>query len=676
MPGTGFEQRPSVGPKRGKPDERVLVLVQGVRRRPPLPWICLSGGVPFVILRQKFFSVSSVLVFLGLCLGTLPLRGQTFGIGDLDVLIATTGTFINRGICASGGDFNHDGFADVAIITYSNYGVAQEINLFPGGPNLPPTDTFPNRVLLKIVPPPVPFILDQILFVDLNGDHFDDLVFKGYRVNGSAPWLYTIYAVWGSTTPPLTLDLNQTSADLELKLSYSPTFCSLAKGDFNGDGRGDLMVSGGDALQGNVYLFMGKPSYSSSSIFLDDGVSATHIYKSSDTFLGQTLASGDINGDGKSDLILSDKTHSNGASTEKGKIYVVLGSAGFPTQWNLDTEPADYTLFGTNAINSPAVGDWTGDGIDDLFILDETEQKGYLLDGLSVANGPSSFDMTTDVPANTPIAFGDFIFGIGSPTGDFDGDGKADLFSPVHSQLGAFLSNDYSGQPVVPSAAFQFSVTSSWSLGDINGDGKKDLVVTPEGGPSGSVGIIYGYHPLDNPAIHVQIPMALPQAVLELSVEGDPKEMNLSGDFLENTNGKWVPFQRTVPVTLTQTSGEKHLRVLFRNSFGRTSSSAVQNVLVEPGFPRLEVVHNDFELGGPKVRIDCHLLTSARVKASLFDQAGVFLGQMMDSTLAPGVWPIEWDGKNSTGQSVSPGVYYMSIDIEGRIEKKKILLRH
>jgi len=629
-----------------------------------------------VILRQKFFSVSSVLVFLGLCLGTLPLRGQTFGIGDLDVLIATTGTFINRGICASGGDFNHDGFADVAIITYSNYGVAQEINLFPGGPNLPPTDTFPNRVLLKIVPPPVPFILDQILFVDLNGDHFDDLVFKGYRVNGSAPWLYTIYAVWGSTTPPLTLDLNQTSADLELKLSYSPTFCSLAKGDFNGDGRGDLMVSGGDALQGNVYLFMGKPSYSSSSIFLDDGVSATHIYKSSDTFLGQTLASGDINGDGKSDLILSDKTHSNGASTEKGKIYVVLGSAGFPTQWNLDTEPADYTLFGTNAINSPAVGDWTGDGIDDLFILDETEQKGYLLDGLSVANGPSSFDMTTDVPANTPIAFGDFIFGIGSPTGDFDGDGKADLFSPVHSQLGAFLSNDYSGQPVVPSAAFQFSVTSSWSLGDINGDGKKDLVVTPEGGPSGSVGIIYGYHPLDNPAIHVQIPMALPQAVLELSVEGDPKEMNLSGDFLENTNGKWVPFQRTVPVTLTQTSGEKHLRVLFRNSFGRTSSSAVQNVLVEPGFPRLEVVHNDFELGGPKVRIDCHLLTSARVKASLFDQAGVFLGQMMDSTLAPGVWPIEWDGKNSTGQSVSPGVYYMSIDIEGRIEKKKILLRH
>lgn len=152
--------------------------------------------------------------------------------------------------------------------------------------------------------------------------------------------------------------------------------------------------------------------------------------------------------------------------------------------------------------------------------------------------------------------------------------------------------------------------------------------------------------------------------------------MNLSGDFLENLNGKWVPFQRTVPVTFTQTSGEKHLTAVFRNSFGRTSTPAVQNVLVEPGSPRLVVVHNDFELGGPSVRVDCHLLTSARVKADVFDQAGLFLGQIMDATLAPGVWPLAWDGTNTSGQSVAPGVYYMTIEVDGQIEKKKILVRH
>lgn len=81
-------------------------------------------------------------------------------------------------------------------------------------------------------------------------------------------------------------------------------------------------------------------------------------------------------------------------------------------------------------------------------------------------------------------------------------------------------------------------------------------------------------------------------------------------------------------------------------------------------------------LEGPNVRVDCHLLKSARVKTDVFDQAGLFLGQIMDATLAPGVWPLAWDGTNTSGQSVAPGVYYMTIEVDGQIEKKKILVRH
>lgn len=197
----------------------------------------------------------------------------------------------------------------------------------------------------------------------------------------------------------------------------------------------------------------------------------------------------------------------------------------------------------------------------------------------------------------------------------------------------------------------------------------------PEGGPNGSVGIIYGYHPLDNPSILVRGNPSLPKAILDFSVEGNPVEMNLSGDFIETLNGKWVPFQASLPITFTQTAGEKNLTVVFRNAFGRESPPATKTISLDPGSPRLEVVNNVFVSGGSRVRVDCRLTGPSRVKASVYDQSGEFLAAILDGDLGAGVWPLEWDGANASGRSVVPGIYYMVVEIDGHVQKQKILVQ-
>ena len=107
--------------------------------------------------------------------------------------------------------------------------------------------------------------------------------------------------------------------------------------DWNGDGAGDLAVgvalaSYAGASSGRIYLFFGREGRSAwpgaiqlaSADAMIDGASAGEQ-------VGLSLASGDLNGDGLSDLIagapLAPVTTSDGAVLARaGKVTVFLGS--------------------------------------------------------------------------------------------------------------------------------------------------------------------------------------------------------------------------------------------------------------------------------------------------------------------------------------------------------------
>jgi dienelactone hydrolase len=215
---------------------------------------------------------------------------------------------------------------------------------------------------------------------------------------------------------------------------------SAATGDFNGDGKLDLVVANNTG--NNVSVLLGN----------GDGTFRPHVdYPVGNTPGGVAVA--DLNGDGKLDLAV--------ANNISNDVSILLGNGDGTFQ-----AAVNYSA-GTNP-NSVAVGDFNRDGKLDLVVTNPGSNNVSVLLG----NGDGTFQPAVNY-ASGGSALGEVAIG------DFNGDGKLDLAIP----------NQYAGGPVsiflgngdgTFQAAVNYNVGSSphgVAAGDFNGDGKLDLAV-------------------------------------------------------------------------------------------------------------------------------------------------------------------------------------------------------
>jgi FG-GAP-like repeat/FG-GAP repeat len=128
-------------------------------------------------------------------------------------------------------------------------------------------------------------------------------------------------------------------------------------GDLNGDGISDIVVGTSNASR--AYLFLGSATFAG-------GSPSVTFSSATDTGFGTAIAQiGDIDGDGRQDLAISDLSIS--------AIYIYKGRANWPL--TLTDLQADYVISTSGSWTSASagtsfarLGDFDGDGIDDFAI--------------------------------------------------------------------------------------------------------------------------------------------------------------------------------------------------------------------------------------------------------------------------------------------------------------------
>jgi hypothetical protein len=228
---------------------------------------------------------------------------------------------------------------------------------------------------------------------DLNGDGIPDLVVGAPFASGpsnsrSAAGEVDIFfgrATWLSPVDLLTTAPSVTIYGVDPQDNAGG---ALAIGDWNGDGKKDLAIAARFAdgsnnarpNAGDVYLLFGKATWPATiDLKSADGSRSNAdvtIFGADDgDFLGRSLALGDLNNDGKADLIMgaTGGDGKNNTRATSGDVYVVYGKSSPAPSYDLRTAAnSNVRLFGEASDDgfgrSVTTLDFDGDGITDLAI--------------------------------------------------------------------------------------------------------------------------------------------------------------------------------------------------------------------------------------------------------------------------------------------------------------------
>jgi hypothetical protein len=230
----------------------------------------------------------------------------------------------------------------------------------------------------------------------------------------------------------------------------SSTIRSVAAGDFNGDGRADLVV--GTAAGQPIQVFLGDDPRESCGCQRDFVATPISI---PDTGANEGIAVADFDNDGNLDIVVA-----NGGG-QPDAVYTNDGAANFVLA----------TLLAPSNGRDVAVGDFNNDGFADIAIASTSPNPVYLNDGTG--------------GFGAGILLGD-VESFDVAVGRFDDDLFDDLvFANVGSDSQVWLNNGGTG--FAPGTALQIGDAISVAAADLNADNLDDLVFGRIPGDSGDV---------------------------------------------------------------------------------------------------------------------------------------------------------------------------------------------
>jgi hypothetical protein len=348
------------------------------------------------------------------------------------------------------GDFNHDGFADLAVSAslegvFSTPGAGAVSVLYGSAAGLTRTG---GQIFTQVGSAPESFDLFGFALAtgDFNHDGFADLAAGAPLEDaGSIVDAGAVSVLYGSTGG-LTSSGGQIFTQVGSAAETDDHFgWSLASGDFNQDGFADLAAGAPDESAGSTFA-AGAVSVlygSAAGLTRTGGQIFTQVggaVELEDSF-GSSLASGDFNHDGFADLAAGAPFEDVGSIEDAGAVSVLYGSAGKLTRTGgqlftqVGSAPEFFDAFGLTL----AAGDFNHDGFADLAAGAPDEDVFSTPDAgaVSVLYGSGSGLTRTGGQIFTQVGSAPEsrdVFGAALATGDFNHDGFADLAAGAPSE--------------------------------------------------------------------------------------------------------------------------------------------------------------------------------------------------------------------------------------------------
>ena len=420
----------------------------------------LAVGTPSFDNGSALAGVGAANVIFGSATGLSFAGNQRFVASNLNLSEAA---FDALGAALAAGDFNGDGFDDLAIGVPGKDSIGGIVNsglvaIVPGAA------TGLNTAARTTLTDACDGVENgdsygsALIAADFNGDGFDDLAIgaPGETVGtvaaagavevrlGSAAGLAATAQCWHQNSPGV-LDAAETNDRFGAVLEA---------GDFNGDGRDDLAIAtpteDDDVTNSGVVqvLFGAAAGLTSVGDLLlsdaCDGEEALDQY-------GNALAAGDFNGDGFDDLAVGVPFEDFSGLTNAGQVEVRMGSStglgGAFQCWNQNSSGVLDTAESLDGCGENLIAaDFNDDGRDDLAIGAYAEDLGAAANagGVNVLFG-SATGLTSvgdlflqDTVCDGPEANDNL--GRELAAGDYNGDGRDDLAMGIPSE-------DFNGVP-------------------------------------------------------------------------------------------------------------------------------------------------------------------------------------------------------------------------------------
>ena len=333
---------------------------------------------------------------------------------------------------------------------------------------------------------------------DVDGDGYSDVVVGSHMYDNGQTNEGRAFAYHGSpaglsTSAGWTAESGQNEAWFGYSVSTA--------GDVNGDGYADVIIGayaydGGQTNEGRAFVYHGAASGLGTS-----AAWTTESNQAGALFGWSVSTAGDVNGDGYSDVVIGACQYDNG-QTEEGRAFVYHGSASglnAAAAWTAESDQA-LAHFGFSV---STVGDVNGDGRAEVIVGAPAYSNGQAAEGRAWVYHGSSSGLSSSAAwtAESNQVGAQLGFSVRT-AGDVNGDGYSDAIvgAPSYSsgqtgEGGAFVyhgsSAGLSGSANWTAEGNQIGAALGWSVataGDVNGDGYSEVVVGAPGYGNGQLG--------------------------------------------------------------------------------------------------------------------------------------------------------------------------------------------